>query len=317
MRDAVAEPPPPTPAPEGWGTSPALDARERVLSSPREAAGDLPPPLGGGGQGAGAPQRPHADEIALASPTTVLDHRPVGANLFELWLSFARAASCQPGQFVHVRCGEGLLRRPFSFYRVQRDAVSLLYHVKGKGTRWMSRLTVGDTLDVLGPLGRGFEPPQPGDRTLLVGGGVGMAPLAHFVQVHGATHRIWAVAGFRSANLVAGLDPFYATDIPLSVFTDDGTFGRAGRVTDGLAEAISQHGITRVLTCGPDPMMRRVAEIARDQGVRCEVSVERPMGCGIGICLGCVVPLTNPDGSIRYDRACQEGPVFPAEAIAW
>jgi dihydroorotate dehydrogenase electron transfer subunit len=220
--------------------------------------------------------------------------------------------------------GTGLLRRPFSVYRAKGDAVALLYRVVGRGTRWLAGVAPGDVLDALGPLGRPFAPPARGARLLLVGGGVGMAPLARYVEVHGGAG-LRGVAGFRSAGQVAGLAPFLAAGVPLAITTEDGSrlagptppevVWRGGRPTDHLAAAIA--GADRVLTCGPDPLMRAVAALAREAGVPCEASVERPMGCGIGVCLGCVLPVRGAGGEVTYARACREGPVLDAATVAW
>ncbi len=239
----------------------------------------------------------------------VTRQRRVGEGLFELWGEAPTAACTLPGQFVHVRVGDGLLRRPFSVYRADGAAIALLYRVVGRGTRWLANVARGDALDVLGPLGTPFAPPAPGERLLLVGGGVGVAPLARFVEAFGS-QGTRAVMGFRSAAQVVGLAPFGGA---VEVVTEDGSAGRAGRVTDG----IDLTGVDRVLTCGPDPMMRAVAAAARAAGVRCQVAVERPMGCGVGVCLACVVPVSGPAGDLVYARACHEGPVFDAEAVRW
>lgn len=246
----------------------------------------------------------------------VVAQHEVGTGLFELWFEHPGAAQALPGQFVHVRCGEGLLRRPFSIYRVRDPHAALLYQVVGLGTRWMARLQPGATLDVLGPLGSAFTPPRPGDRTLLVGGGVGMAPLARFAACHpDAVARV--MAGFRSKHHVCGTDPFREGGQALTIHTEDGSEGLRGRPTDDLAEIAHDLGATRILTCGPEGLMASVAAIARELGIPCEAAIERPMGCGIGICLACVVPARDRDGGTCQARACTEGPVFDAARMTW
>ncbi|HEY9855250.1 MAG TPA: dihydroorotate dehydrogenase electron transfer subunit [Stenomitos sp.] len=255
---------------------------------------------------------------AIAQERAVVTaHEQVGEGLYELWLASFGLAQALPGQFVHVRCGEATLRRPFSVHRTRPDAAALLYQVKGKGTRWLSTVRKGQTLDVLGPIGRPFSPPVPGERLLLVGGGIGMAPLALYAEQHARVLRGRVLAGFRSQSLVAGLAPCLASELAVTVVTDDGSSGRQGLVTDGLADTLLAEGITRVLTCGPEGMMRAVAAIASAHGIPCEASVERPMACGIGVCLGCVVPVHGADGRVHYERACQEGPVFDAREVVW
>ena len=257
---------------------------------------------------AAAPARPLA---------RVLGQRQVGAGLYELWFEDPAAARARAGQFVHLRCDQGFLRRPFSVYRTRGDVATVLYRVHGAGTRWLAGLAPDDALDVLGPLGHPFTPPAPGDRPLLVAGGVGVAPLALYAERHGAAADMVAIAGFRSAGQVVGLEPFEAGRVPVEVRTEDGTEGLPGRVTAGLAERLAAHAITRVLACGPEAMMREVAAIAAEHHLPCEVSMERPMGCGIGICLACVVPTQAAGATLRYERACLEGPVFDARKVVW
>lgn len=255
--------------------------------------------------------------VSLQASVSVRGHASVGEGLFELWVASPDLAQALPGQFAHVRCGNELLRRPFSIYRTRADEAAILYQVKGKGTRWLSQLQPGDTLDVLGPIGRPFSRPLPGERLLLVGGGVGIAPLALYAERYAPSLQGRLIAGFRSGRHVAGLEPFLATDLALTLMSEDGTSGQQGRVIQGLSEVLVTEGITRVLTCGPDAMMREVAAIAAAHGLPCEASVERPMACGVGVCLGCIVPVRGTDGEVHYERACQEGPVFDAREVVW
>ena len=250
--------------------------------------------------------------------STVRAQTPIGPEVFELWFEVAADHPAPaPGQFVHVRCGHLPLRRPFSVYRVRPDAWSILFRVHGEGTRWLATRSPGDELDVLGPLGVPFAPPAPGDRLALVGGGVGVAPLARYAEHHGGPQAGGLEArvfmGFRSARDVSGMEPFEAAGLPTTLFTEDGSAGQTGRVTANLASELAAHGITRVLTCGPTPMMAAVAAIARELDLPCEASLERPMACGIGICLACVVPTTVGD----YRRSCCEGPVMDAREVVW
>jgi dihydroorotate dehydrogenase electron transfer subunit len=218
-----------------------------------------------------------------------------------------------PGQFVHVRCGHFPLRRPFSVYRCTDRAWAILYRVHGEGTRWLATLEPGAMLDILGPLGLQFSSPLEGDRLMLVGGGVGVAPLACYAEHHADRLEARVRMGFRSSSDVSGLTPFHEAGFETHLFTEDGSLGTRGRVTHELARDLVLHGITRILTCGPTPMMAAVAAIAHELDLPCEASLERPMACGIGICLACVVPTT--DGG--YRRSCCEGPVIDAREVVW
>lgn len=245
---------------------------------------------------------------------TVRTQVALGPGVFELRFAVpAELPAPEPGQFVHLRCGHLPLRRPFSVYRATSEIWSILYRVHGEGTRWLARLAPGDEVDVLGPLGRSFSPPRPGERLALVGGGVGVAPLARYAETHAGHFEAIVRMGFRSAGDVSGLEPFEAAGLTTDLYTEDGSTGHEGRVTQDLARDLTGGGVTRVLTCGPTPMMAAVAAIARELDLPCEASLERPMACGIGICLACVVP--TPGGDTL--RSCCEGPVMDAREVAW
>lgn len=238
----------------------------------------------------------------------------------------AVARHALPGQFVHVSVGSAMLRRPFSVFRAERASgrIELLYRVKGVGTRRMAGWVPGAEVDMLGPLGHGFAARREGERILLVGGGIGVAPLAFFGEA-------WpgqgvALLGFRSAAEVCAHDRLEASGFEVIVTTIDGSFGRRGLVVEPLrggAEEGSGAGheegslgrIDRVLTCGPWLMMAEVARWAAERGLPCEAALEREMGCGIGACLGCVVETTDP--ARPFARVCTEGPVMDARGVRW
>jgi dihydroorotate dehydrogenase electron transfer subunit len=247
----------------------------------------------------------------------VVEQTQLSPDLFELWLDNQALYDALPGQFLMIRCeGQTLLRRPFSTCRLRNTSeVSVLYRVVGEGTRWLTSLKPGDELDFTGPFGRSFDPPAPSDRLMLIGGGVGVAPLAVYAKHYSEYKKqlISARMGFADSQYVAGVEPFISAGMPLDVFTDNGTFGSCGRITTGLEDYLTTHQINRVLCCGPDPMMEAVSDLCQKLDIPCEVSVERMMGCGIGLCLGCVVEMK--DG--QYLRSCTEGPVFKAKEIQW
>lgn len=220
------------------------------------------------------------------------------------------ARLAKPGQFIHLRVGKTLLRRPFSVYRATGDVIEILYRVKGAGTRIMGGWRGGDPVDALGPLGQGFTRRVRGERILLVGGGVGVAPIAFFSDRYPGPGV--AVLGFRSSAEVCASERLAASGASVIVTTVDGSAGRAGLVTGALEKASD---VDRVLVCGPWPMMAAVAEWAITRGLPCEAALEEEMGCGIGACLGCVVPTTHPDRP--YARVCTEGPVMEARDVLW
>lgn len=241
----------------------------------------------------------------------------LGPSLCVLWLHLPGLGVAEPGQFLHVRVGNGYLRRPFSVYRQQGEEVALLIQIRGRGTRWLAALEPGATVDVLGPLGRAFAPPTPGARTLLVGGGIGVAPLVHFAETHATRGSLEAVFGFRAASGVVGDARLASLGVPVTVYTEDGSVGLAGRVTTGLAERLRDTPPDRVLVCGPEAMMQAVAALCEAAGVLSEVLLERPMGCGFGVCLLCVVPVRTAGESPTYERVCCEGPMFDSRRLAW
>ncbi len=213
------------------------------------------------------------------------------------------AAAASPGQFLHVAVGRGMLRRPFSVYRAGDGRIELLYRVKGVGTRAMAGWQPGTAVDLLGPLGVGFGAPEPDERILLVGGGIGAAPLAFYGDRHQTAGA--AILGFRSHAEVCAADRLQGAGYRVEITTD--------LVTVPLRALRSR--FDRILTCGPWPMMAAVAAFAADLGVRCEAALEKEMGCGIGACLGCVVETTDP--ARPYARVCTEGPVMNAGDVKW
>ena len=233
----------------------------------------------------------------------VLSNKPAAPGMHDLRIEFSPEQAPVPGQFLHIAVPGAMLRRPISLCGFEDGTARLVYAVKGEGTRTLSRVTAGETLDVLGPLGSGFEPGN--DSVLLVGGGIGLPPLLYFDKIHsGECHM---VAGFRTKNLAILTDEFRSID----VCTDDGTLGRRGYPHEAARELIlSGKRFDRVLACGPLPLLRAVAGMCKELGVLCFVSVEERMGCGVGACLVCACKVGG-----HYRRACADGPVFRGEDV--
>lgn len=228
--------------------------------------------------------------------------------------SMARAAL--PGQFVDIACEGKTLRRPISICDTDpsRGLVRLVLEIRGEGTAWLAAHAVGETLDILGPLGKGFDLAGAQEkRALFVGGGIGVPPLLFAARPYGA--RAHAVLGFRTAGAVILADDFTTAGAMLHLATDDGTAGHHGLVT-GPARTLLQAGAADIVyACGPLPMLRAVAALAREYNVRCQVSMEQRMACGVGACLCCVCETKEP-GTHRYRHVCKDGPVFDAETLA-
>jgi dihydroorotate dehydrogenase electron transfer subunit len=221
-----------------------------------------------------------------------------------------------PGQFVEVRIDDSpstMLRRPISIHYVDRDAneLWLLVALVGDGTRRLGSLSVGDTLNCVLPLGNGFTMAnRPDERILLVGGGVGVAPLLYFgerLKAVGAVPTF--LLGARSASDLLMLDRFQAIGT-VAVTTEDGSMGEKGFVTNH--SLLQQATFDRISTCGPKPMMVAVARYAAQANIPCEASLENLMACGLGACLCCVEKTV--DGNLCV---CTEGPVFDTKRLLW
>jgi len=245
------------------------------------------------------------------------------AELYDMLIEAPEVAKwAMPGQIVHVLCGEGTtLRRPISICETVGDCVRLCYEVRGKGTDWMAKRKPGDKISILGALGHGFSHKK-GERALLVGGGIGIYPLLSIgkkVKADGDT--VNAAFGFRNIGLVNYVDEFKMNGIDVSVITDDGSNGRKGFVTELVKEALDAKNIDVVYVCGPRGMMAAVAALCEAAGVRCEVSMEERMGCGVGACLACVCKTMFKDNEgvtgEKYKRVCMDGPVFDSKEIIW
>ena len=225
------------------------------------------------------------------------------------------SAPIRPGQFVHIKCGDGLLlRRPISIceWTEGRDGgtVTIVFEVRGEGTAWLARRNEGETLDVMGPLGNGFDAED--GPYLLVGGGIGVPPMLGCAGTSGGTST--AILGFRSKDRTILLNRFEQDCVDVLVATDDGSLGYHGFV-DALVRQELEKGrrYKAVLACGPKPMLRNVAKVAAEFNVPCQVSMEERMGCGVGACLVCACDMR--DGARRH--VCKDGPVFNAGEVDW
>ncbi len=238
----------------------------------------------------------------------------------------ALAASLVPGQFVHVKV-PGLeasaLRRPFSVFDAVPESgeVTVMYKVVGRGTAALARETPGGVVRVMGPLGRGF-PLKCKGAPLLVGGGYGVAPL-HFLarrMVAGGLRPVLFEGGRTKDDLLA-LDRFAAMGVETRVATNDGSVGVKGFVTEPLDDAlIALRGAGEafeLFTCGPDGLLKAVAQRAVGTGMPGWISMDRHMVCGVGACFACIQKIRMPNGDVFNARCCVNGPVFAAADIVW
>jgi dihydroorotate dehydrogenase electron transfer subunit len=246
------------------------------------------------------------------------------------------ARAIRPGQFVMIRLpghNDPLLGRPFALYDTVLDdagqpvAIDVVYLVVGKLTGLLATLRPGDNVEVWGPLGNGFPDFHHLDHIALVAGGIGQTPfLAHVRDLLGTrgyggrpprrmAQRVSLYYGVRTADLAAGVDDFRAAGATVHLASDDGTLGFHGFVTQ-LLEAHGGTGVSPVIGCGPEPMLRALARLAERWGVPCHLSLETPMACGVGICFSCVTGVRTADGW-DYRRVCVDGPIFDAACLAW
>ena len=223
------------------------------------------------------------------------------------------ANAARAGQFVNIKCGDGsLLRRPVSICSIDDDELRFVFEVKGEGTRWLSCRAPGQSIDVFGPLGNGFN--IPGGNIIVVGGGIGSPPMLFAAESSEGV--VTAVLGFRDSRRIILKTEFESVCNQVIITTDDGSFGTYGTVAAPLQELLEGGGFDTVLACGPRVMLTAVAGICRQRGVPCQVSLEERMGCGVGACVVCAC-LTVMDGAEGVSRVCRDGPVFNAEEIRW
>jgi dihydroorotate dehydrogenase electron transfer subunit len=273
----------------------------------------------------------------------VLEHVPLARGTYRVSLECpVLARRIVPGQFVMLRLAgadDPLLGRPFALYDTMLDAsgapigIHVVYLVVGKMTNRLANIPVGAHLDVWGPLGNGF-PARSVKHLVMVAGGIGQTPFLALgreylrgrqygePQRHGASaERVTLCYGARSKEYLAGVEDFRGLGVDVRLATDDGSAGERGFVTAVLEQLLNESkGATsdiHVVCCGPEPMMAAVAKLTAQRGLSCEVSLETPMACGLGICFSCVTRVREESGEWDYRRTCVEGPVFDAAKIVF
>lgn len=275
----------------------------------------------------------------------------VANEMFLIKIKVAQGFSSKPGQFVSILCDNHTMRRPFSIMNLENDQISVLFKKKGDGTAYISNLKVGDTVDFIGPMGNGFscvsqisvevdslkqdkkgmqhfvnDASNPDvvdtcpefvnmhncEKTLLIGAGVGVAPVFYLKKVLGDKARL--IAGFQNANEIPSC---LKAEIDF-ISTDDGSGEVQGKgsIIDYLDAQIQEYKPKRICVCGPHIVLKLVAETAKKHCIPCEVAMEKTMACSIGVCRGCVV-LLNRNGKIDNASVCKDGPVFLGEEIVW
>lgn len=247
---------------------------------------------------------------------TITEVQKLNASCVLLMMSDEKPLpQCRPGQFAELRVDETpsvMLRRPISIHSfdAQSNEIGFLVQVVGDGTRWLASLKKGDKVNVLLPLGNGFTIPESAEkRLLLVGGGVGSAPLYGLAQeLKRLGNDFVILIGARSAKDLYRRDEFEALG-RVEYTTEDGTLGEKGFVTN---HSVLNEKFDYICTCGPKPMMMAVAKYAREKDIPCEASLENKMACGLGACLCCVEDTTS-----GHKCVCTDGPVFSIDELKW
>jgi dihydroorotate dehydrogenase electron transfer subunit len=265
----------------------------------------------------------------------VTENLPLARDTYRIRVSCPDIArKILPGQFVMIRLTEGsdpLLGRPFALYEVvtgangQPEGLDIVYINVGKMTRRLAALKPPAKLEIWGPLGNGF-PPQECEHLIMVAGGIGQTPFLALAQECLGLRRfgeplrqvprakkVTLCYGVKSAEYLAGVDDFERLGLEVRLSTEDGSLGHRGLVTELIEPVVrSTNHRCQIVCCGPEAMMEATAEIAQRLGVPCQVSLETPMACGMGICFSCVAKIRDGSGGWDYRRTCVEGPVFNA-----
>ena len=272
----------------------------------------------------------------------ILSNREIGPGLY--WIDLLApdiTSHALPGHFVHLIASDvaknsnrqtwlrhtPLLRRPFSIAErdPEKGVFGLIYRVVGGGTEILSRRCDGEFIDVIGPLGRPLAPVRRGGSVIIVAGGVGVAPFLSLAQetvrnVTANPEDITVLFGAATLDLLSGEEKFRQLGITVKLATDDGSSGYKGLVTDLLEEELtaSSRECKYLYACGPTLMMRRCQEIAREEEIDGQVSLEGIMPCGVGVCMACVIPCVVPkdrSSELHYERVCDTGPVFDIQEV--
>ena len=223
------------------------------------------------------------------------------------------AKEAKPGQFLHITCSDAVfLRRPISICDAGNGRVRFIFEIKGKGTEELAKKELGDAINIMGPLGNGFTISDEYKNAAIIGGGIGVFPLYMLAkQVRNPA----VFLGFRSRDRVVMEEEFEKIS-DLQLATDDGSHGYHGYAVELLKQHLSQKPCDIIYACGPVPMLKAVQGIAAEAGIKCQLSMEQRMGCGIGACLVCTCETTRP-GTEKMARACKNGPVFWAEEVVF
>lgn len=263
--------------------------------------------------------------MAMLRKAQIIKHDREGPGIYRMdFFSPEVSSRVIPGQFIHLKIREEgyhpLLRRPFSIYDVdnERGLFSILYRVVGLGTRIMAKRQPGELMEIMGPLGVPFTLPEEKGKIILVAGGMGFAPL-HFLIKKLLKRNMEAeiILGARKAEELMGENDLVQLGVNFILATEDGSRGFQGQATDLLDKKLREGNYDYLYSCGPYPMLKKVASLALSRGIKGEVSLEEIMACGVGACLGCAYPAKGDKGDLTYKKVCQHGPTFSLEEVSF
>ena len=264
---------------------------------------------------------------AVQQVVTLVSNKRIGAY-HQILLNVGDVVkSCRPGNFVAIRVGgdssKMILRRAFAISRVADNSqyggtMELIVAPHGSGSKWLCSLPEGTDIDIVAPLGTAFGIPTEPINALLIGGGYGSAPLFGLADVlKNRNCKVDMLLGASvGSKIYAPLEGKRAATL-LKIFTEDGTAGETGRVTDSLRDLINEHDVRVIYSCGPMPMLEALSSIAVEADIAHQCAVEESMACGVGICMTCVMPVKTETGEIKNLRSCIDGPVMDGETVQW
>ena len=249
----------------------------------------------------------------------ILSNERYGDNLYRLEVfSPYICSNAQAGQFINVKCSYGgsldpFLRRPFAIFDIEKkfNVFSILYLLRGRGTRFLSLLDQGDMLDFVGPLGKPVDLTGAGADILLIGGGIGIAPLHLIARIAAKIkNNVFFAAGFKDNAFLRWEKDLIRLKINYAVMTEDGSWGEKGLVSDYMWENAKTFENYDIYCCGPCDMLKTLQNIYKNKNNKVTVFLEEKMACGVGVCAGCVVKIKKGSKGFSYQKVCEDGPAF-------
>jgi dihydroorotate dehydrogenase electron transfer subunit len=260
----------------------------------------------------------------------ILYRKEVAPNIYLMRLKAPEIVQdALPGQFIHIKCSKDnypLLRRPLSIHQIDKEKgeIFILFQIMGEGTKLLADRTIGDDLDIMGPIGNGFNIYPESKKIVIAGGGMGVAPLlALCEELIRQGKEVRVLIGALKKELVIGEESFKILGAKVDVVTDDGSYKHKGLVPDLLEGTIEGGWLAdQIFACGPKPMLRKINEIALKENIDYQASLEERMACGIGACLGCVCRIktkNKKEDKVKYEykRICVDGPIFEGSEVVW